>query len=512
MSIRVRSSVVASASCVLLSGAVPALAVPTVVYSTIASSPTSDVPGGGGLKFISFDRPNPSQDGTRWIGVASVDSGSTTTDTVLLVGASSTAVVAIREGVTPIEGTRVAGSLTADRRASITNAGTWAYSVDLDGATTDDRAILTGSGASFSIAFREGNLIDAIAGTSFGSTIAEAHIEDDGQVSVRAGSIAGAASTNNAALLGDNGQTLLARSGTTTPAGQLVLPEQTYSSFDFNTFSASADESAWAVRASLTGPGASNSVVVRNNTVVAQEGASLAGLSNPIQQFYGRPILGGDNNAYYAGWTTQVASEFFAARNSTVLAKAGQPIVTGSTEVWDTTSWNVTNGRGFFVYHGDASGNYVLGGFTSSTADRNVVYVLNGQTVLLRAGDGVDLNGDGLLNDDAFFYMPATATTGASLGNKVEDGWLSSDGFFYEVVDLRDGVGNDLGDALIRVPLPGVNCAADFNSDGQADFFDYLDFVSAFSNEDPAADINEDGQVDFFDYLDFATAFDAGCP
>ena len=57
----------------------------------------------------------------------------------------------------------------------------------------------------------------------------------------------------------------------------------------------------------------------------------------------------------------------------------------------------------------------------------------------------------------------------------------------------------------------GVSCPADFNHDGQVDFFDYLDFASAFDAEDPAADFNHDDQVDFFDYLDFAAAFDVGC-
>ncbi|MDX2148268.1 MAG: hypothetical protein SFZ23_12170 [Planctomycetota bacterium] len=54
-------------------------------------------------------------------------------------------------------------------------------------------------------------------------------------------------------------------------------------------------------------------------------------------------------------------------------------------------------------------------------------------------------------------------------------------------------------------------CRADFNNDGQVDFFDYLDFAQAYSTEDPTADFNTDGQVDFFDYLDFAQAYDAGC-
>jgi hypothetical protein len=54
-------------------------------------------------------------------------------------------------------------------------------------------------------------------------------------------------------------------------------------------------------------------------------------------------------------------------------------------------------------------------------------------------------------------------------------------------------------------------CPADFNRDGQQDFFDYLDFAVAFDAQDPRADFDANGQIDFFDYLDFVGAFDAGC-
>ncbi|MDX2147385.1 MAG: hypothetical protein SFZ23_07660 [Planctomycetota bacterium] len=48
---------------------------------------------------------------------------------------------------------------------------------------------------------------------------------------------------------------------------------------------------------------------------------------------------------------------------------------------------------------------------------------------------------------------------------------------------------------------------ADFDANGQVDFFDYLDFAQAFGQDDPAADFNADCQVDFFDFLDFAAEF-----
>ena len=57
----------------------------------------------------------------------------------------------------------------------------------------------------------------------------------------------------------------------------------------------------------------------------------------------------------------------------------------------------------------------------------------------------------------------------------------------------------------------GIACPADFNLDGSIDFFDYLDFVDAFSANLPSANFNHDAGIDFFDYLDFVDAFSAGC-
>ncbi len=54
-------------------------------------------------------------------------------------------------------------------------------------------------------------------------------------------------------------------------------------------------------------------------------------------------------------------------------------------------------------------------------------------------------------------------------------------------------------------------CPADFNADTVLDFFDYLDFVSAFAANEPAADFNADTVIDFFDYLDFVADFANGC-
>ncbi len=51
---------------------------------------------------------------------------------------------------------------------------------------------------------------------------------------------------------------------------------------------------------------------------------------------------------------------------------------------------------------------------------------------------------------------------------------------------------------------------ADFNADGTLDFFDYLDFISAFTGNLCTADWNADSVIDFFDYLDFIVDFQLG--
>lgn len=55
-------------------------------------------------------------------------------------------------------------------------------------------------------------------------------------------------------------------------------------------------------------------------------------------------------------------------------------------------------------------------------------------------------------------------------------------------------------------------CVADFNADGELDFFDVQAFLSAFAADDPAADLTGEGTLDFFDVQAFLAAFSAGCP
>jgi hypothetical protein len=79
------------------------------------------------------------------------------------------------------------------------------------------------------------------------------------------------------------------------------------------------------------------------------------------------------------------------------------------------------------------------------------------------------------------------------------------------VVGVYDCIVTNICNTVTSATANLISCAADFNCDGGVDFFDYLDFVAAFSSSNPTADFNGDGGIDFFDYLDFVAAFSSPC-
>lgn len=67
--------------------------------------------------------------------------------------------------------------------------------------------------------------------------------------------------------------------------------------------------------------------------------------------------------------------------------------------------------------------------------------------------------------------------------------------------------------ASATVPEAAADCVADFNDDGNVNFFDVSDFITAFNAQDASADIAAPfGAWNFFDVSDYIGAFNAGCP
>lgn len=62
-----------------------------------------------------------------------------------------------------------------------------------------------------------------------------------------------------------------------------------------------------------------------------------------------------------------------------------------------------------------------------------------------------------------------------------------------------------------QAALAGDDCLADFNNDGELNFFDVSLFLNGFNNQQPASDLNADGRFNFFDVSAFLTSFGTDC-
>lgn len=164
-------------------------------------------------------------------------------------------------------------------------------------------------------------------------------------------------------------------------------------------------------------------------------------------------------------------------------------------------------GSTFFAHFGNGLGDSVVAGFTDAAdAGERAVWVLNTCRVVLREGDPVDLDGDGLLDDDA--YVDVTGATAAGLTSLADNGFLADDMTLYLVVNLRSASMTAMGEAFIRVPI----CRADFDGDGALTIADYTLFDVAYQNGSPCADFDRSGSLSLNDYSAFQNAYALGCP
>ncbi|MDX2148418.1 MAG: hypothetical protein SFZ23_12940 [Planctomycetota bacterium] len=473
------------------------------VISTVASSTTSDVPGLA-AKYTDFRRPYPSPNGQRWAMSVDTDISTTGTDDLVITGSGATVAVAAQQGVTQFPDFSVMSS-NFDSVVAINDSGDFAFSGDTNAATTADEVALKSVGGTLSFVAQEGTAVPSIAGATFGTSTTVAGIDPAGRVAVSATSLGGVATGVNAAVLRDDGNVVVAQKGVDIPTGQDGGATATWDLFDIMTNALGAsfnpldhtDESLTGEVGIVTTT--DNSVVI-NNAVQIQQGVAPLGLPTGVSTIgFAQMFAGGYWGAYGSNSGTEdwvIGGD--AGGNAQLLAATGQPITPGSSETWGDASFTQT----FFYAIRNGRGDSLIGGVTTGApnARSNAVLVLNGKEVVLRENDAIDLNGDGINNDGTYLSV-----------FRDDLAFLNDCRQLYIVVRFRDELealcdtgDNDIGQGLIVVQLP---LAADFNDDGQVDFFDFLDFAAAFSSEDPAADFNDDGQVDFFDYLDFAAAF-----
>lgn len=112
-------------------------------------------------------------------------------------------------------------------------------------------------------------------------------------------------------------------------------------------------------------------------------------------------------------------------------------------------------------------------------------------------------NGSVMINADGSFTYSA------------DPGFEGADSFTYRSMTTIPGVATPIysNAATVVISVDSAGCGvADFNADGELNFFDVSAFLVAYQGEDPQADLNGDGLFNFFDVSAFLVAYQAGCP
>lgn len=471
MHLRRRRAAVAAAQARVASAALSAIAALSAasasasgqivaIFSNIAGQTNNTVPTIGGnfqtgtTSTIAFDRPFVSPDGTRWILGALQEAGTDDKD-IFIVGSGPTAAgaatVVVEDSPTAFDGTVLWE--TFDTRASINNAGQWVLTGNVSGDTLKDELIVKFDGVSQSPAVREGDA-SPIAGQLYGATIDGANILANGDVAYRA-----VLSPTTTKQIAGIGATVVAETDVTVPTGQLVAPDQSIDAMTTDRFATSFDGLHYVMRGDLNGATTTDDFILYDGRVVIQEGANLPG---GVLAGTNVGVINADagsqqishNGLHWVARTamadgTGATATDVVLHNGALAAKTGDPIFPGSTELWDDTVFTTT----FFSNVTDNNGNLVVGGVTNN-ADVNVDAVLmyygaDGSAFeLAREGSPVDLDGNGLFDDNTFIDV---------FGN--DDAFLTDNGRYYFVAALQDAAGTALGNAFLSVPVPEPTAA-----------------------------------------------------
>ncbi|QDV09458.1 hypothetical protein Poly30_50160 [Planctomycetes bacterium Poly30] len=420
-----------------------------VIYTDVDASPLSAVPGLPGAKFSSFARPALSPNGANWAITAETDLPATQSQVLIVNGA-----VVLREGDSPAYIDPLHRVNPIDRGININDAGQYAFTHSTDEAASENEYVVRGEASgSFTVISREGFQVTGapmgwIAGfmnTSVITASGDVWYETDGVIGTPSGSFA----DNNLVMAGT---TVFAQNGVSVPASQISGRADAWESFDFEDLHVSEEGLRYIVQGSLSTVPTEDGVVVVNGSVAIQEGYPLPG--GPADLVDDGGIFGvymHPKGSWMADGRFQGNNLDWVVLDGSVVALEGQPIHEGTTESYGFSS--------FFANVCDGAGRFVIGGITDAAdTSRNAVVVYNGERVLVREGDPVDLDGNGLYDDDLFFH---------DFGS--DDFRLTDDGRLYFVATLRTSTGStSVGSVFVVLDIQGgvgsSFCAARPNS------------------------------------------------
>lgn len=408
----------------------------TTLFTNVPGHPTSNVPGHPGVHFWAlleqpFTHVYGSPNGN-WMFLAFTDVSPFGTDVIMVNGEAK---IFDEEPAPWTDGSE--NVETMFRKLGINNNGSWIFSVKTDAPPTENAYIVQVSPTDvYTYTAKVGEQVPQIPGSTWGMTLMSPVIANNGAVGWSGDGIGGLPITEDEILVFDGA--LLSQEGVTAPTGQIGTEFWQ----NFNEFYVSYSGNHRFVLGELTGDDQTDEVAVLDGMVVVQEGTILPNSSyfEPVEDIF-EIFMDTAGNWFVHGYNAATGHDWIY-RNGVVIAERGAPIYEGAAEVYSDTTFDVT----FNFYASDSFGNYIIGGATDNpNLDANVVLVVNHEAVVIREGDPIDLDNNGIIDDDAYFDQ---------LGQ--EDAFLDDYGNLYIEATMVNGSGNHIGQGIFKFDLSSI--------------------------------------------------------
>ncbi|MBI4879418.1 MAG: hypothetical protein HY812_07120 [Planctomycetes bacterium] len=413
-----------------------------VIHTEIPGHPTAVVPGcldaaGNPVTayFTALADLNINNDGSEWV-VKGYYSLVSTTDSIMVKGSGLAGTTFCQEDQPFLGG--VAGEkydfFDTLNPVSWDDAGNIGFSARAKGgATSIDEKVVYFDGTTHTVPFAESSplfgVTDIPANPSgdetFGSSIASVQLRNDGTIWV------GNTPINNCSSFRYPGifinQTVFRHCGFST------IGVEVWDDLPYADSGCSPDGAHWFAEGDTENPNtAIDKILAVDDAIVLQEGSPVAGSTMTMTDIFNTFMI---SNGDWFSRGDDPSDNDWAVRNSVLIAKTGDPITTGSAELW---------GASFYTFTGNKVGDWVIAGSTNQTdVNLDSVVVVSDQLVM-RESDPVDLDGNGLFDDDTYIR--------SFIANAIR---MTDDRVLYMLVTLKNLAGTSLGDAFIRLTLCG---------------------------------------------------------
>ncbi|MCW5754510.1 MAG: hypothetical protein KIT24_07380 [Phycisphaeraceae bacterium] len=524
----------------------------TVIYTKIPGHPTSVIPGTVDLNgdpvstnWRALEDIAVSPDGTQWVIKGRTQLG-TPLETILVYGSGNSGTMYAQKSQ-PVHGgaTGEVYDFFGSGLGRFNDNNDFAFSARaMGGVNSVFQKVLVRDFVSgnTSIAFQMGDLISGLIDQApnpsgdeiFGNSVGSIHILNNGDIGSQDSTIVNIHSSRRPAIMYN--QDAFHQTNVTSVLSLDGMSSLLWTTISANTFYTSPDGANWIATGRVnTGSTATDDVLVYNGQVAIQEGMPIGSSGINMVAVFASGIL--SNGDWYArgSWSGGV----WAAINGEVVAKTGDPIYPGSSLVW---------GSSFYSFAANTNGDWVLSGRIvdpdATDVSNDDLLVLNGERIVLREGDPIDLDGNGVFDDNVFVGR-GNNTLSAFEPNDIN---IDNNGDILIFINIRDAAvgGTDLNSdpafgtpqAFLRISTASApGCPADLSGsadqndpaygvpDGvvdSSDFFYYLDqFVGgnlAVADLTGSSDPNDpdygvpDGVIDAADFFFFLDIFSLGCP